>query len=166
MTTAWLVDMGYVVKTAPARFKLDYIAARALLSAEFGAVSAFLFNGYDEGFGIAPGLRGFYQAMEQQGMMVRLHPMGRDAALGDHRQRRVDVDVAAHMVWQASLSTVERLVLTSGDQDFLPAIEVVRDKLRKEVVLFAYTANVHKALHAAAGRSIHFEDHEQRLARR
>lgn len=166
MTTAWLVDMGYVVKTAPTRFKLDYIAARDLLSTEFGRVQTTLFNGYDEGFGIPQGLRGFYQAMEQQGMTVRLHPMTGDAGLGDHRQRRVDVDLAAHMVWQASLAMVERVVLTSGDQDFLPAVEVVREKLQKEVVLFAYTANVHKVLQTAADRVLHFEDHEQRLARR
>ena len=166
MTTAWLVDVGYVVKTAPARFKLDYVAARDLLSARYGSVQAIVFNGYDESFGLSPGLRGFYQAMEQQGMTVRLHPMAGDLALGDHRQRLVDVDIAAHMVWQASLATVERIVLTSGDQDFLPAVEMVRDKLRKEVVLFAYTANVHKALQSAADCVLRFEDHEQRLARR
>ncbi len=166
MTTAWLVDMGYVVGTAPERFKLDYIAARDLLTAQFGSVKAFLFNGYDQSYGVPPGLRGFYQAMEQQGMTVRLHPMTGDAALGDHRQRRVDVDIAAHMVWQASLPTTERVVLTSGDQDFLPAVEVIREQLKKEIVLFAYTANVHRTLQTAADCFLHFEDYEQRLARR
>ena len=165
MASAWLVDIGYVVKTAPARFKLDYVAARHVLQAQFGAVNTFLFNGYDEAFGIPAGLRAFYEAMEEQGMTVRLHPMAGASASRDHRQRRVDVDIAAHMVWQASLATIERIVLTSGDQDFLPAVRMVQEQFGKKLVLFAYDLNVHKALQAAADRHILFEHHQERLAR-
>ena len=58
-----------------------------------GPARAFLFNGYDEVYGIPAGLQAFYDEMERQGMVVRLQPMqsgvpgviGRDAQA--NRQR-------------------------------------------------------------------------------
>ncbi len=52
------------------------------------------------------------------GMTVSLSPMSGTPGMGDHRQRRVDVDLASHLVWQASLPQIQRIVVTTGDQDF------------------------------------------------
>lgn len=164
-TAVWLVDMGYVVKAAASRFKLDYVRARDLLRTRFGPVEVFLFNGYDESIGVPSGLQAFYAAMGHQGMTVRLHPMAGSSAEGDHRQRRVDVDLAAHLVWQASLPGVDRIVLTSGDQDFLPAVTLVQRAFGKPVVLFAFDRNVHRSLAAAANERLDFEAVAQEISR-
>ena len=165
MFAAWLVDVAYVVKAASGRFKLDYVAARRLIEESCGAPRTFLFNGVDPAYGIAPGLQAFYDMMTDAGMDVRLHPMSTDAA-GNSRQRRVDVDFSAHLVWQASLPEVTTLVITTGDQDFVPAVELVQQTLNKRVVLFAYETSVHHDLRAAVSEGWTFEQHRDRLARR
>ena len=45
--TAWLVDVGYVVKASDGKFRLDYIAAEQMLAAHWGPTHTFLFNGVD-----------------------------------------------------------------------------------------------------------------------
>ena len=163
---AWLVDMGYVVKVAKKiNMKLDYVAGRDLLSNRYGSNAAFLFNSFDESFGIPDGLKRFYHAMEQQGMVVRLHPMSGNTGTGDHKQRRVDVDFASHAVWQASPNDVKRVVLTIGDQDMVPAVKLCQDKLGVQVVLFTFRANVSKTLADLANEHLFFEDHRSQLDR-
>jgi uncharacterized LabA/DUF88 family protein len=164
-STAWLVDVAYVVKAASVRFKLDYLRARHFLTRRFGPIESFLFNGYDESFGIPPGLGAFYEAMRHEGFGVRLHPM--DGTPGQrHRQRRVDVDIAAHLVWQASRPEIQRVVLTSGDQDFVPAVTLASQTLATPIVLFAYRLHVHRELVDAVDDSIVMDDYEGDLARR
>ena len=162
----WLVDMGYVVKAATkAHLKLDYLAGRELLARSFGQVEAHLFNGYDDALGIAPGLQGFYDAMSAQGMKVHLHPMAGAAASGDHRQKRVDVDIAAHIVWLSARPSTTVVVVTTGDQDFLPAIHIARSEYDVRLVLFTYGTAVHRELRDAAAEQILIEDHAPELAR-
>src|SRR5689334_5592516 len=117
-SVSWLVDMGYVVKASEGHFKLDYIAAEQFIEAALGPTQTLLFNGFDPSYGVPSGLQAFYSAMRQHGMNVRLQPM-QSGAPGTNRQRRVDVDLSVHLVWQASLRPVETLVLTTGDQDFV-----------------------------------------------
>ena len=162
--TVWLVDIGYVVKASEGKFKLDYVEAERLLEEAYGPTQTFLFNGFDEAYGIPPGLQAFYDAMAGYGMTVRLQPM-QSGPPGTNRQRRVDVDLSAHLMWQASLPEVQTLVLTTGDQDFVPAVELARSEFGKRVVLFAYDAMVHPHLVAAADDWWKFEDDEERLAR-
>ena len=163
---AWLVDMGYVVKMAKTiNMKLDYVAGRELLSNRYGSTAVFLFNSVDESFGIPHGLNRFYHAMEQQGMMVCLHPMSGNTSAGDDRQRRVDVDFASHAVWQASLNDVKRVVLTIGDQDMVPAVKLCQDKFGVQVVLFTFRRNVSKALTDIANEHLFFEDHRGQFDR-
>lgn len=161
---AWLVDMGYVVKASKGKFKLDYVKAQAFLAETCGPVEVFLFNGVDATYGIPTGLQAFYDAMALQGMQVRLHPM-EPGPVGTNRQRRVDVDFSAHMVWQASLPDVHTVVITTGDQDFVPAVELVRNHMNKKVILFTYEAVVHHDLIAAADVWWRFEEERIRLAR-
>lgn len=159
----WLVDMGYVVGAATS-FKLDYVKAEDFLVGRYSSVQTFLFNGYDANYGINPGLRAFYNAMKVHGMQVRIYPM-RPGAPGDNRQRGVDVDIGVHMVWQAGLESVEAVVVTSGDRDLIPAVEMVREKYNKHVMLFTYRRSVSQDLIAIANEWICFEDHEIELAR-
>lgn len=161
---AWLVDVGYVVKASEGSFKLDYIKAEEFLAENFGPARSFLFNGIDPAYGISPGLQAFYDAMTLHGMVVRLQPM-QSGPPGTNRQRRVDVDFSAHLVWQACLPETRTLVLTTGDQDFVPAVELVRHEFGKRVILFSYSVVVHQDLIAAVDEWWQFEHEAKRLAR-
>ena len=163
MHTGWLVDMGYVVG-AGGKFKLDYIKAENFLSDTCGPTSTYLFNGFDTDYGIAPGLRAFYNAMTAHGMVVRIYPM-HSGAPGDNRQRGVDVDIGAHIIWQASMSDISTVVLTSGDRDLIPAVEIAHEKFDQRVVLFTYNKNVSRDLVATVDAWWHFEEHADKLAR-
>ena len=166
MTDAcWLVDIGHVVKSARERFKLDYIRARYLLVTRYGQTSAFLFNGVDPAYGIPPGLQRFYDSMTQHGMTVRLQPM-QSGPPGTNRQRRVDVDIAAHLVWAASVSRFTSIVLTAGDQDFVPALEIARREFQKQIILFTYSSSAHSDLAAIADEWIRFEDYKEDISSR
>lgn len=156
-SAAWLIDVGYVVKASDRAFRLDYVGARRLLEERWGPTEAYLFNGFDPTRGVSDGMEGFYTAMEKHGMHVRLHAMGSDPG-GGYRQRRVDVDLSAHLVWQASLESVATLVLTTGDQDFVPAIEMAGEQFGKRVVLFTYEHSVHSELVECADERLLFED--------
>jgi uncharacterized LabA/DUF88 family protein len=101
--------------------------------------------------------------MQAQGMQVRLQPM-ESGPPGTNRQRRVDVDFSAHLVWQASLPQVTTLVLTTGDQDFVPAVELVRREFQKHVLLFSYEKMVNQDLIAAVNTWWQFD--ATQLARR
>jgi uncharacterized LabA/DUF88 family protein len=69
-------------------------------------------------------------------------------------------------VWQASLPEIQTVVLTTGDQDFVPAVELVRNEFGKPVILFTYKAMVHADLIAAADEWWTFEDQKAWVARR
>jgi uncharacterized LabA/DUF88 family protein len=103
--------------------------------------------------------------MKAYGMQVRLQPM-QSGSPGANRQRRVDVDFSAHLVWQACLEEVRTLVLTTGDQDFVPAVELVRREFGKKVILFTYETWVHNDLIAAVNEWWLFEHTEAQLIRR
>lgn len=158
--------MAYVVKAAKkCDFRLDYILAREWLAERYGNPRVYLFNSFDQGFGVPPGLEGFYHAMRQQGMTVRLHPMSGDISAGNHKQRRVDVDIASHVIWQAARGDVDPIVLTSGDQDMIPAVEICRQEFRRKVVLLSFRESVSRQLIDAVDDHILFEKNRSRLSR-
>jgi len=162
--TVWLVDIGYVTKASRDIFKLDYLAARDFLQERCGPTKGMLFNGYDLAYGIPDGLDKFYGVMRGHGLDVRLHPM-MSGEEGMNRQRRVDVDLCARMVWEASLDHVKWVILTTGDQDFIPAVELLRERSGKRVVLFTYNKNVHLELARNVDEWWRFEDDEDRLTK-
>jgi len=162
--TVWLVDVGYVVKASDGRFKLDYVQAERFLMEKCGPTRIFLFNGFDAAYGIPGGLQAFYDAMTRHGMQVRLQPM-QSGPPGTNRQRRVDVDLSAHLVWQASLPEIETVVLTTGDQDFIPAVQLVQGEFGTRVILFTYDAMVNSDLVQIANEWWRFETEQERLAR-
>ena len=159
-----MVDVGYVVRASEGKFRLDYVGAHQLLEERCGPTRVFLFNGFDMAYGTPNGLQRFYDAMERYGMEVRLQPM-QSGPPGTNRQRRVDVDLSAHLVWLASIQSIATLVLTTGDQDFVPAVAVVRERFGKRVVLLTYAGNVHRELAESADEWWLFEDATTRLAR-
>jgi uncharacterized LabA/DUF88 family protein len=161
---SWLVDIGYVVKASEGKFKLDYLGAEKFLASRLGPVLSFLFNGFDPTYGIPLGLQAFYDMMKRHGMEVCLQPM-QPGPVGQNRQRRVDVDLGAHLVWQASLETVEAVAITTGDQDLVPAVQLVRRHLGKRVIVFSYADNVHRQLAEAADEWWVFEDFASQLRR-
>lgn len=165
ITAVWLVDVGYVVKASEGKFKLDYVRAEGLLAEQLGPTTTFLFNGYDTAYGIPPGLQAFYDVMARHGMKVSLQPM-QSGPPGINQQRRVDVDFSAHLVWQASLPHIDTLVVTTGDQDFVPAITLVQEKFDKQVILFTYDAMVHSDLVKIASAWWQFEKYAEQISRR
>lgn len=158
MNVAWLVDMGYLPKTAT--FQVDYLLAKGVLARHLRATSVglFLFNGIDTSYNNGA-QKAFYEKMRANGIVVRLHPM----RLG--KQRRVDVDIGAHLIWQASLPDVETIVLTTGDEDMIPAVEMAQQQFKKQVVLLTFPTNVHTELSALANDHRQFDDFAHRLLR-
>ncbi len=164
-SAAWLIDVGYVVKASKGRFKLDYIEAGRFIKRKCGPTRIYLFNGYDPTHGIEQDLQYFYDTMERNGMKVRLHPMQPDNE-GIYRQRRVDVDFSAHLMWQASIPEVKTVVLTTGDQDFIPAVELARREYDKSIILFTYRSMVNRDLIMCSNEWWQFEDEEDVVARK
>jgi uncharacterized LabA/DUF88 family protein len=159
----WLVDMGYVVKASEGSFRLDYAATQAWLTEQIGPARSILFNSYSPERGLEPAMKQFYDRMKSQhGMSVRLQPLGLDR-YGGTKQRRVDVDLATQMVWLATDEETETFVLTTGDQDFVPAVRLVREECDIWVTLLTYDRHVSEELSAEVDEHWLFEDHQSRL---
>lgn len=135
----WMIDMGYVVKSRD--FLLDYFKTFDQLQQEHQALKAFIFNGYDPRVEIDAGLRSFYTAARNKGFGVQLHPMLVDQA-GRMQQKRVDVDIAAHLLLYATMPNVSHVYLTTGDSDLYPAVQLAREHFKTSLVLFTYDKNV------------------------
>jgi hypothetical protein len=163
----WLVDMGFVVQAATDgdRFKLDYIEARNFLEERLGKTDAYLFNSIDSSLGVPPGLKAFYEVVKRQGFRVRLIEMTGDPAAGTHRQQGVDEALISQIEASARTPGIASIVLTSGDAHFVPAVEEVRHRHGKKIVLFGYDVNVSAYLKAVVDEFWPFEAHEATLAR-
>jgi len=140
---AWLIDIGYVVKAAS--FKLDYFKTLADLQSKHTAVHAFIFNGFDPRNEIDGGLKSFYTAATAMGFTIRLHPMLVDP-MGKVHQKRVDVDMAAHLLLYSTLPEVSHVYLTTGDSDLMPAVELARTRFKTSLMLLTYEKNVSQDL--------------------
>jgi uncharacterized LabA/DUF88 family protein len=152
---AWLVDIGYVTMASKGRGKVDYLEARRFLEKKYNLpCSPILFNGVDSRYGIDVGLKQFYFTMERSGFVVKLYEMEGGV------QKQVDVAIAAHIVYYLLKGCTT--VLSSGDRDFVPALELGRSELNK-VVLLTYNFGVHKDLSALSSEHLYFEDFPQIL---
>jgi uncharacterized LabA/DUF88 family protein len=148
--------MGYVIKAGLGKPRLDYVACENWIALEYGECASFVFNSQGADGPTSAGLWSFYEQMRARGAKVSLQPMSRDAE-GTLRQRRVDVDIGSHLVWLASLPQIKTLVLTTGDQDLIPAVNMARAQLEKRVILFAYDSAVHHELAGAASQRLYLE---------
>jgi hypothetical protein len=150
----WLIDMGYITKASKGRFKLDYLAGKSLIEQKLSdQCRAIIFNSVDKRYGVETGLAQFYHTMRQAGFVVNLYQMEGGS------QKQVDVAIAAHGVWRAAQGDL--VILSSGDIDFLPAVEVITKQAQRRLILFAYDFGVHAELIRAASDHWLFEDHQE-----
>lgn len=156
--------MGYVVKGSRGIFPLDYRSAALHLRRRLGSLTTLLFNGYDERYGVPHGLRAFYTAMEAEGMEVHLYPM-METPDGANRQRRVDVAIGAYLV-HAAATGAGTVLLTSGDSDLIPAVEIATQKLGASVTLLTYRHAVAEELRDVSTAHWLFEEDERTFRRR
>jgi uncharacterized LabA/DUF88 family protein len=75
------------------------------------------------------------------------------------------VDLASNLVWQASLPHVKRIVATTGDQDFRPAIDIARHRCGKLITLLTYAQDVSNDLIAGADEHLLLDDYREILTR-
>lgn len=149
MKTAWLIDVGYVTQASRGRGKVDYVKTRAFLEKRYNTTGeALIFNGVDKRYGIDLGLKQFYHSMETAGFVVKLYEMEGGA------QKQVDVAIASYIVYYAMKGY--RVVLSSGDRDFVPAVQLAVEQGAK-VTLMTYDFGVHGDLIGLADEALHFE---------
>ncbi|MBV7333176.1 NYN domain-containing protein [Chloroflexi bacterium TSY] len=129
---------------------MNYRAAEQWLHEKYGPTNLVLFNSFDAGRGIPPGLQKFYETMKENGAVIRLQEMKFNIS------KRVDVDIAAHMILYACNPDIVRIILTTGDGDFVPAVEIAQS-LEKTVVLFSFKVNVSQDLSDIVDEGWYFE---------
>lgn len=154
MNTVWLIDMGYVTKASKGRGKVDYIATKKFLEAAFStSCLPVIFNSVDA-YGVDFGLNQFYYTMKKSGFVVNLYQMEGGS------QKQVDVAIGSHLVYYALKGY--NVVLSSGDIDFVPAIQVARkDNDKINITLLTYDFGVHEELSKLSTDHLFFEDHPE-----
>jgi uncharacterized LabA/DUF88 family protein len=156
MKAVWLIDMGYITKASKGRGRVDYIATRDFLQQRLKCdVLPIIFNSFDT-FGVELKLNQFYYTVKKAGFLVNLYKMEGGA------QKQVDVAIGAHLVYYALKD--HQVILSSGDIDFLPAIQLVKtDNSAATVRLLTYDFGVHQELSAICDEHILFDQHPQTI---
>jgi uncharacterized LabA/DUF88 family protein len=154
MALVWLIDVGYVTKASKGRGKVDYLAVKKFLEARFtSSCLPILFNSVDD-YGVDFGLNQFYFTMKKAGFVVNLYRMEGGA------QKQVDVAIGSHLVYYALKGF--SIVLSSGDVDFVPAMQVARkDDENINISLLTFNFGVNAELSKLASRHFYFEDHPE-----
>ncbi|WP_254154289.1 NYN domain-containing protein [Chryseosolibacter indicus] len=152
----WLIDMGYVTKASKGRGKIDYIETKKFLEKRYGMTCLpIIFNSVDN-YGVDFGLNQFYYTVKKAGFMVNLYQMEGGA------QKQVDVAIGAHLVYYAMKQY--DIVLSSGDVDFVPAIDVSRkDNDQLSIVLLTFNFGVSPILSELASEHILIDEHPEIL---
>ena len=156
MKSVWLIDMGYVTKASKGRSRVDYIATKNFLQRHLSTeILPIIFNSVDAQ---RPDLKlnQFYYTVKQAGFQVNLYQMEGGA------QKQVDVALGSHLVFYAMKGY--DLIISSGDIDFLPAIQLIKNELPDiKIRLLTYNFGVHKELSAASDDHLYFEDHPETI---
>jgi len=152
MGLVWLIDVGYVTKASKGRGKVDYIATKIFLETMFeSSCLPIIFNSVDA-YGVDFGLNQFYYTMKKAGFIVNLYKMEGGS------QKQVDVAIGSHLVYYA-LKGYD-IVLSSGDIDFVPAVEMARkDNNKLTVTLLTFNFGVHEELSKLSSDHLFFEDY-------
>jgi uncharacterized LabA/DUF88 family protein len=158
MSLVWLIDVGYVTKASKGRGKVDYIATKNFLQTRFNTVCLpIIFNSVDS-YRVDFGLNQFYFTMKKAGFIVNLYKMEGGS------QKQVDVAIGSHLVYYALKGYT--VVLSSGDIDFVPAIQMAqRDDSKTNVTLLTFNFGVHEELSKLSTEHLFFEDHPQMIKR-
>jgi uncharacterized LabA/DUF88 family protein len=156
MDLVWLIDMGYVTKASKGRGKVDYIATKTFLENIYkGSCLPIIFNSVDS-YGVEFGLNQFYFTVKKAGFIVNLYPMEGGA------QKQVDVAIASHLVYYALKGY--HIVLSSGDIDFVPAIQMARkDDQNTKVTLLTFDFGVHDSLSKLSTDHLFFDEHPETI---
>jgi uncharacterized LabA/DUF88 family protein len=150
----WLIDMGYITKASKGRFKLDYIKAKQWIERKLqDRCQAIIFNSVDKRFGMGKGLVQFYHTIQQAGFTVNLYQMEGGS------QKQVDVAIAATAVYKATQG--HTVILSSGDLDFLPAVNLVTQEIQAKLILFTYNFGFHDDLSNAASEHWMIENYPE-----
>lgn len=146
--------MGYITKASKGRGKVDYTATKKFLENTYKtSCLPIIFNSVDA-YGVDFGLNQFYYTMKKAGFIVKLYQMEGGA------QKQVDVAIGSHLVYYA-LKGYD-IVLSSGDIDFVPAIQMARkDDDSVNVTLLTYNFGIHETLSALSTVHLFFEDHPE-----
>jgi len=154
MDAMWLIDMGYLTKASKGRGKVDYTATKKFLERKYGATCRpIIFNSVDA-YGVDFGLNQFYYTMKKAGFIINLYQMEGGV------QKQVDVAIGAHLVYCALKG--HPVILSSGDIDFVPAVEIARrDDPKTSVTLLTYHFGVHALTADAFADHLFFEDHPE-----
>jgi len=152
MGLVWLIDVGYVTKASKGRGKIDYIATKTFLETKFkSSCLPIIFNSVDS-YGVDFGLNQFYYTMKKAGFIVNLYQMEGGS------QKQVDVAIGSHLVYYA-LKGYD-IVLSSGDIDFVPALQMARkDDDKINVTLLTFNFGVHRELSKLSTDHLFFEDY-------
>jgi uncharacterized LabA/DUF88 family protein len=158
MNLVWLIDMGYITKASKGRGKVDYTATKKFLETTFKSTCLpIIFNSVDS-YRVDFKLNQFYYTMKLAGFIVNLYQMEGGA------QKQVDVAIGSHLVYYALKGY--HIVLSSGDIDFVPAVDVARkDERNIRVTLLTYNFGVHEELSKLSSEHLFFEDHPQIIKR-
>lgn len=156
MEAVWLIDMGYITKASKGRGKVDYIAARKELERLYQVnCLPIIFNSVDS-YGVEFGLNQFYYTVKKSGFIVNLYKMEGGA------QKQVDVAIGSHLVYYA-LKGYD-VILSSGDIDFVPSIEMARrDNPLQKINLLTFNAGVHEELIQLSSQHLLFEENPAML---
>jgi uncharacterized LabA/DUF88 family protein len=156
MNSVWLIDVGYVTKASKGRGKVDYIATKNFLETKLKSPClSLIFNSVDS-YGVDFGLNQFYYTMKKAGFIVNLYQMEGGA------QKQVDVAIGSHLVYYAMKGY--NIILSSGDIDFVPAMQVARkDDDNVNITLLTFNFGVHEELSKLSSEHLFFEDHPKIL---
>jgi uncharacterized LabA/DUF88 family protein len=146
--------MGYVTKASKGRGKVDYIATMKFLEKKLNCPCLpIIFNSVDS-YGVDFGLNQFYFTVKKAGFIVNLYKMEGGA------QKQVDVAIGSHLVYYALKGF--NIVLSSGDVDFVPALQVAqKDNEEINTTLLTYHFGVHEELSKLFTDHLFFEDHPE-----
>jgi uncharacterized LabA/DUF88 family protein len=150
----WLIDMGYLTKASKGRGKVDYTATKKFIETKFKvSCLPIIFNSVDA-YGVDFGLNQFYFTMKKAGFVVNLYPMEGGA------QKQVDVAIGSHLIYYALKEY--SIILSSGDIDFVPAIQLARkDNEKINITLLTFNFGVHEELSKLSSVHLFFEDYPQ-----
>jgi uncharacterized LabA/DUF88 family protein len=94
--------------------------------------------------------------MKKAGFIVNLYKMEGGS------QKQVDVAIGSHLVYYALKGC--SIVLSSGDIDFVPAVQMARkDDDKINVTLLTFNFGVHEELSKLSSEHLFFEDHVETM---
>ena len=107
--------------------------------------------------GTGPGLQRFYDWLDGQEYFYVKQFERRSNDSGEHREKQVDVYLATQVVALAYENAYDIAIIVSGDEDYVPAIEIVQQK-GKIVMAVSSSAMLSDELRRKADRVLLVDD--------